>query len=138
MFGFFKRGVNVNLKKTTGQCMELWHDLNGYQRHLVGQHILNITKHLNENCSNGKEAFIELKDFKYEVMRKHRLKNHMHPDFMKIQILMDVLLTAEIDDIESVAYTRQMFQLILVESLADYEIRQVSENLSKFGVEALI
>lgn len=133
MLGFFKKKVAnmMDSKRTTDECLDLWARLSERDRTTCAQNILRISRAMRDHHQTSTDATQMLGEYKQDIIRKNNLKNHMHPSFMEVQILMDLLYTDKRPETEYFDYTLSAFKEITAR-LTPVEIQELQSNLTKF------
>jgi len=120
----------MDSKRTTDECLELWAVISDNDKKTVAENILKISRAMDDS-SEGVDAYATLGKYKHEIIKQYNLKNHMHPAFMQVQILMDLLYSDKRINGDYFQYTLDAFKIITA-SLATDEKLELQRNLQKF------
>ena len=127
MFGLFKK---PDSKKTTNECLEVWDMLTDRDKLSSAQNILKYARGLSQHCGSGSDALLTLGQLKQGVIEQFRLRDHVHPAHMQLQILSDYIFSSK-QSLPDHAYARFGLEK-LTGSLTPHEKKELFQILDKF------
>lgn len=127
MFGMFKK---PDPRKNIDQVRETWAMISVGDKTTVAMNILKVAKGLYDECGSLEEAIAKMIQFKQTVIQQFRLRDHRHPAYLQMEILLEVLIHCS-GRTPAQYYAAETLKEVL-EPLPSSERSQVQRYLSKF------
>lgn len=127
MFGLFKK---PDPRKNIDHVQETLSLITVRDKFTVAEGIKTLCKTLNEDCNSLDDAIAAMISNKQMIIRHFGLRDHRHPAYMQMEILLEVLVHCS-GRTSAQVYATETFLKVL-EPLSSFDRLQIQRNLSKF------